>query len=109
MGLSTTFSTVAPVGKQRLTRPYQWLIVAIGAVISIFYVWHLPVELIDLRFLLLTSLTILIGARGAVKSRALIPTSRLLTRSSSWPSYSMVERPGFFWRQQTVSVRGRGW
>ena len=67
MDLGTTFSTAAPVGKQRLTRPYQWLIVAIGAVISIFYGWHLPVELIDLRFLLLTSLTILIGSRGAVK------------------------------------------
>jgi diguanylate cyclase (GGDEF)-like protein len=67
MGLSTTLSTVAPVGKQRLTGTYQWLMVAIGAVISIFYLCQLPFATIDLRFLLLTSLTILISSRGAVK------------------------------------------
>jgi diguanylate cyclase (GGDEF)-like protein len=53
--------------KQRLTQPYQWFVIAVGAAISIFYISHLQVELIDLRFLLLASLTILISSRVAVK------------------------------------------
>jgi diguanylate cyclase (GGDEF)-like protein len=55
------------MGKQRLTMPYQWLIIAIGGLISVYSIWHLPLHQIDLRFLLLTSLTLIISSRVAVK------------------------------------------
>ena len=47
--------------------PYQWLIVALGTLISVYYASHIPRELIDIRFLLLASLTILISSRVAIK------------------------------------------
>ena len=60
-------ATMELKGKQRLTRPYQWLIIALGAMISVFYASQLPTERIDIRFLLLGSLTLLISSRVAVK------------------------------------------
>jgi diguanylate cyclase (GGDEF)-like protein len=60
-------TTAEITGRRRWTQPYQWLIVALGALVTIFYASHIPRELIDIRFLLLASLTILISSRVAVK------------------------------------------
>jgi diguanylate cyclase (GGDEF)-like protein len=53
--------------RQKLTFPFQWLVVAAGALISAYYASHLPLESIDLRFLLLASLTLIISSRVAIK------------------------------------------
>ena len=47
--------------------PYQWLIIALGGGVSAYSTWHLPFAQIDLRFLLLTTLTLIISSRVAVK------------------------------------------
>jgi diguanylate cyclase (GGDEF)-like protein len=60
-------TTAKLIGKQRLTQPYQWLIITIGGLVSAFSVWHLPLAQIDLRFLLLASLTLVVSSRVAVK------------------------------------------
>jgi diguanylate cyclase (GGDEF)-like protein len=53
--------------KQRLTIPFQWLVIAAGLLISVYYASRVSRELIDLRFLLLASLTLFISSRIAVK------------------------------------------
>jgi diguanylate cyclase (GGDEF)-like protein len=56
-----------PTFKQKLTFPFQWLVIAAGMLISSYYAARLPVEEIDLRFLLLVILTLTISSRVAVK------------------------------------------
>lgn len=53
--------------RQKFTSPFQWLVIAVGALITLFYAAHLRLELIDLRFLLLASLTLGISSRLAIK------------------------------------------
>jgi diguanylate cyclase (GGDEF)-like protein len=60
-------SPLAHTPRQKLTLPFQWLVIAAGVLISIYYVSRLPLEQIDLRFLLLTSLTLIISSRVAIK------------------------------------------
>ncbi|HEX8649928.1 MAG TPA: EAL domain-containing protein [Pyrinomonadaceae bacterium] len=60
-------TTAKLTGKQRLTMPYQWLIIALGGGVAAYSIWHLPFAQIDLRFLLLTALTLIISSRVAVK------------------------------------------
>ena len=55
------------MSKQELFRPYQWTIVAAGAVITFWGVNRLPLGQLDLRFLLLTLITVGISSRIAVK------------------------------------------
>jgi diguanylate cyclase (GGDEF)-like protein len=72
-----TASTVPPVGqvasdvahsiRQRLLIPFQWMMIGAGFLIATYYAQRLPVERIDLRFLLLVSLTLIISSRVAVK------------------------------------------
>lgn len=54
------------MNRQRFTKPYMLLIVAIGAVLSVYSAIHLPVERIDLHFLVLAILTI-ISSRFSVR------------------------------------------
>ena len=56
-----------PSLKQQLTIPYQWLVIGAGVLISSYYASRLPLERIDLRFLLLASLTLFISSRISVK------------------------------------------
>jgi diguanylate cyclase (GGDEF)-like protein len=56
-----------PTFRQKLTFPFQWLVIAAGVLISSYYTSRLPVEMIDLRFLLLVILTLTISSRVAVK------------------------------------------
>jgi diguanylate cyclase (GGDEF)-like protein len=53
--------------RQRLAKPYRWLIVALGAVLMAYSGYHLPHANIDLRFMLLTVVTILVSSRVAIK------------------------------------------
>ncbi len=53
--------------RQKLTFPFQWLVIVAGLLISIYYAIHLPLQIIDLRFLLLASLTLIISSRVAIK------------------------------------------
>src|SRR5437588_8164276 len=55
------------MNRQRLTKPYMLLVIAIGAVVSVYSAIHLPVERIDLRFLVLALLTISISSRLSVR------------------------------------------
>ncbi|HEX8179359.1 MAG TPA: EAL domain-containing protein [Pyrinomonadaceae bacterium] len=47
-------------------QPYQWLVVALGALVCVLAIAQQPVERIDIRFLLLASLTV-ISSRFAIK------------------------------------------
>jgi diguanylate cyclase (GGDEF)-like protein len=53
--------------KQKLTIPFQWLVIAAGVLITSFYASRLPLDRIDLRLLMLASLTLFISSRVAVK------------------------------------------
>src|SRR2546429_54050 len=55
------------MNRQRLTKPYMLLVIAIGAVVSVYSAIHLPIERIDLRFLVLALLTISISSRLSVR------------------------------------------
>lgn len=56
-----------PAFKQRLTIPFQWLVIVAGLLIAAYYASHVSLALIDVRFLLLASLTLFISSRVAVK------------------------------------------
>ncbi|HEV7844263.1 MAG TPA: GGDEF domain-containing protein, partial [Pyrinomonadaceae bacterium] len=56
-----------PTFKQRLTIPFQWLVIATGTLIVTCYASRVSLELIDVRFLLLACLTLFISSRVAVK------------------------------------------
>ena len=60
-------TTPKQTGKQRFTKPYQWLIVSIGALIIFYAAFDLPIERIDLRFLLLATMTVITSWRVAVQ------------------------------------------
>jgi diguanylate cyclase (GGDEF)-like protein len=60
-------TTSTPVTKQQFTIPFQWLVIAAGVLISSYYASHLPLERIDLRLVMLASLTLFISSRVAVK------------------------------------------
>ncbi|MFN2453394.1 MAG: putative bifunctional diguanylate cyclase/phosphodiesterase [Pyrinomonadaceae bacterium] len=60
-------ATAAFTDKQKYTFPFQWLIIAIGAAISLFSVYHLPLAQIDVRFLLLAAMTVVISSRVGIK------------------------------------------
>jgi len=55
------------MGKQRLSIPYRRIIIALGAVAFAYSCFCLPDAKIDLRFLLITVVTILISSRVAIK------------------------------------------
>jgi len=55
------------VGRQRFASPYQWTIVVLGAIVLCSSVAHISLAQIDMRFLLLTFVTVIISSRLAVK------------------------------------------
>ncbi|MGB7925107.1 MAG: EAL domain-containing protein [Pyrinomonadaceae bacterium] len=55
------------MGRQRFTRPFMLLVIAIGAATSIFSAYRLSYEQIDMRFLLLAVITIGIGSRITIQ------------------------------------------
>jgi diguanylate cyclase (GGDEF)-like protein len=54
------------MGKHKY-EPYRWLIAGIGGLVCLYTVWRLPLERIDLRFLLLTIMTVIVSSRIAVQ------------------------------------------
>ncbi len=55
------------IGRQRFAGHYLWTIIALGALVFISSAAHIPLQLIDIRYLLLTSMTVIISSRLAVK------------------------------------------
>ncbi|MDQ3802732.1 MAG: EAL domain-containing protein [Acidobacteriota bacterium] len=55
------------MSRQEFFRPYQWTVVAAGALITLWGVNRLPLAQLDLRFLLLALITVGISSRIAVK------------------------------------------
>ena len=55
------------MGKQRFTRPYMWAILLAGAAVCLYSIYRLPLERLDLRFLLLAVITITISSRLTVQ------------------------------------------
>jgi diguanylate cyclase (GGDEF)-like protein/PAS domain S-box-containing protein len=55
------------VGRKRYAGPYMWLVVACGAVVGVYSVCALNPAVLDFRLLLLTFVTVLIGARIAIQ------------------------------------------
>src|SRR5467141_1884139 len=54
-------------GKQRLTKPFMWLVIAVGMTICIFSAYRFPVEQVDLQLLLLVFVTVVFGSRIGVE------------------------------------------
>lgn len=55
------------MSRQRLTKPYIWLVISIGAAAFLFSVYRLPVGRLDLRFALLALVTIFITSRISIR------------------------------------------
>src|ERR1044072_1290795 len=55
------------MARQRYTRPYMWAVLAAGAAFCVYSVSHLPLERLDLRFLILAVITISISSRLTVQ------------------------------------------
>src|SRR5437867_6124751 len=53
--------------RERLNQLYVWLIIAAGAAVALFSARHLPLGVIDVRFLLLALATVLIGPRLSIQ------------------------------------------
>ncbi|MDT5121834.1 MAG: hypothetical protein QOC96_1316 [Acidobacteriota bacterium] len=53
--------------KQRFTKPLMWSLIGVGALACLFSAFHLPIKQLDLRFLLLASVTIGISSRVSVQ------------------------------------------
>jgi signal transduction histidine kinase/ActR/RegA family two-component response regulator len=52
--------------RQRLVRPYMWVIVAAGACVMLYAALHLPVERLDLRLVPLVVVTVLVSLRFCI-------------------------------------------
>jgi signal transduction histidine kinase/ActR/RegA family two-component response regulator len=55
------------MGKQRLIKPVMWLFIGVGAGVCLFSVSHLPLNHLDIRFLLLAVVTICISSRLSIQ------------------------------------------
>lgn len=53
--------------RRRFANPFMWLIFGIGAPVCLFSAYRLPLNRLDLRFLLLALITVVVGSRIAVK------------------------------------------
>jgi signal transduction histidine kinase len=51
------------LNRQRIATPYMWAVVCLGAAALIFSLFRLNLAVIDLRFVLLTAITVCIGSR----------------------------------------------
>ncbi len=60
-------ATLPTTGKGRFIDHYRWLVVSLGAVAFFFSAYRLPIERIDLRFLLLAVLTIVASLRLSIQ------------------------------------------
>src|SRR4051812_5942806 len=54
-------------GRQKLTVPFMWLIIAAGAAVCVLSVIRLPLAILDMRFLLLVAVTLSFSSRLSVK------------------------------------------
>ena len=54
-------------GKQRLNKPFMWLIIAVGVGICVFSAYRFPVKQIDMQFLMLVFFTIVFGSRIGIQ------------------------------------------
>jgi diguanylate cyclase (GGDEF)-like protein len=55
------------MGKQKHTEQYRWIITGVGVLVCLFSAFRLPLERIDMRFLLLTAMTVIVSSRVAVQ------------------------------------------
>jgi diguanylate cyclase (GGDEF)-like protein len=53
--------------RQRVATTYQWLVIGVGLLLFNLQMRHVPFERIDVRFLLIATLTLMVSARVAVK------------------------------------------
>ena len=53
--------------KQRVPNAYQWLVIGVGAFVFLVEARRLPVQRIDLQFLLIAVMTVIVSSRVAVK------------------------------------------
>src|SRR6266481_6622268 len=53
--------------KQKIPNAYQWLIIGIGVLVFLAEARRLPVQRIDLQFLLIALMTVMVSSRVAVK------------------------------------------
>jgi len=53
--------------KQRVAMTYQWLIIGVGSLLFLSVIPRLPLQRIDLRFLLIAAMTLIVSSRVAVK------------------------------------------
>jgi diguanylate cyclase (GGDEF)-like protein/PAS domain S-box-containing protein len=58
---------MSKIGKQKLTVPFMWLIIAAGAAACVLSIIRLPLAIIDMRFLLVAIVTLGFGSRLSVK------------------------------------------
>lgn len=54
-------------GKQRLTKPFMWLVISAGMTICAFAAYRFPVKDVDLQLLLLVFVTVVFGSRIGVE------------------------------------------
>ena len=55
------------MGKQRYAELYRWIIAGVGSLVCLFSAARLPLDRIDMRFLLLTMMTVIVSSRIAVQ------------------------------------------
>jgi signal transduction histidine kinase/ActR/RegA family two-component response regulator len=58
---------IGTISRQRFARPYMWLIISIGAAVSVFSAYHLSLANLDLRFLMLALITLGLGSRLSIQ------------------------------------------
>ena len=57
----------SPINKQRMSQPYLWTVIVLGAVASVFTITRLHTSDMGLRFLLIGAVTLAFGSRVYVK------------------------------------------
>ncbi|HEV7376267.1 MAG TPA: EAL domain-containing protein [Pyrinomonadaceae bacterium] len=55
------------MGKKRYAESYRWIIAGVGTLVCLFSASRLPLDRIDMRFLLLTMMTVIVSSRIAVQ------------------------------------------
>jgi hypothetical protein len=53
--------------REGISRVYQWLVIAVGALVFVSQARHLPSARIDLQFLVIAAMTVIVSSRVAVK------------------------------------------
>ncbi|MDQ3753659.1 MAG: EAL domain-containing protein [Acidobacteriota bacterium] len=61
------FTTASTIGKGRFIDHYRWLVVSFGVAAFLFSAWRLPIEKLDLRFMLLAAMTVVASSRLSIQ------------------------------------------